>query len=101
MKYSLSVKNLDLTENDQRMLEEKLNRLTKHLVPPFHPQVMIRHDRHHRSGTVIYCRINVTQFGVVLHIERAGSTVQEALDEVVLALKQELTKRRDKRRRRR
>jgi ribosomal subunit interface protein len=82
MKYSLSTQNIELTENDQQMLEEKLARLAKLLTPPFHPDIMIKHDRHHRSGDVISCRINVTQAGNVLHIERTGTSVQEALDEV-------------------
>src|SRR3989344_9641588 len=98
MKYSLSTQNLELTEADQQLLEEKLDRLTKHLIPPFHPEIMIRHDRHHRSGQVISCRINVNQSGKVLHIEREGATVQEALDEALNALKGELTKEHDKRR---
>jgi ribosomal subunit interface protein len=101
MKYSLSTQNIELSEADQQLLEEKLGRLTKHLTPPFHPEVMVRHDRHHRSGPVISCRINVTQAGVVLHVEREGATVQEALDQAIDALKNEITKQRDKRRRRR
>ena|SRR3989344_8215418 len=101
MEYSLSTQNIALTASDQELLAEKLGRLTKHLVPPFHPEIMIRHDRHHRSGNIISCRINVTQAGTVLHVERERATVQEALDEAIEALKNELAKLRDKRRHRR
>jgi ribosomal subunit interface protein len=101
MKYSLSTKNIELTEADQERLDEKLGRLSKYLIPPFHPQVLVQQERHHRSGATIRCRINIVQAGTVLHAERMGATVQEALDEVSAALKRELIKRRDKRRLRR
>jgi len=101
MKYSLSTKNIELTETDQQMLEEKLGRLTKYLVPPFHPQVVVRYGRRHRSGAVISCAIKVNQSGAVIHAERSGNSVQEALDESIAAIRSELIKRRDKRRQRR
>ena len=101
MKYSLSTKNIELTEIDLQMLEEKLNRLTKYLVLPFHPQVVVRRERHHSSGAVINCAININQSGTVIHAERFANSVQGALDESIAAIRSELIKRRDKRRQRR
>lgn len=101
MDYSLAVKNVTVTAPDRELLEKKMQRLAKHLVPPFHARVVLQHDQHHRKGSVITCRVTVTQTGGLVHAQRSAGTIQEALDMCLSALQTELKKRRDKRRRRR
>jgi ribosome-associated translation inhibitor RaiA len=63
---------------------------------PYLIDVRLTHDRHHRQGKVITCRLNIKQGGEVFHSERAADTVQNAVDLTVAAAKQELQKYRDK-----
>jgi len=101
MKYSLSTDHIQLNDADIKALEEKMERLEKWLKPPFTVDVSIKHDKHHRSGDVIGCRINVQQAGKVYYAERKNSTVKNAVDRSVAAIKKELNKDRDKKKRRR
>ncbi|MFH1353790.1 MAG: ribosome-associated translation inhibitor RaiA [bacterium] len=98
MKYSLTTKNIQLPEADIKLLDKKLERLEKHLRPPFQTDVVLRHDRHHRTGDTVTCIVNIKQRGSVFHAQRVGKSAQEALDEVIAALKKELVKNREKRR---
>lgn len=98
MKYSLTTKNIELVEADIKLLDKKMERLEKHLRPPFQVDVVLRQDRHHRTGETVTCKINIEQGRSVYHAQRVGASVQEALDEVIAALKQELLKNREKRR---
>lgn len=100
MKYSLTTKYIELVEADIRLLDKKLERLEKHLLVPFQADVVLRRDRHHRSGETVTCKINIEQGKSVYHAQRVGESVQEALDEVIAALKKELVKNREKRRNR-
>lgn len=96
MKYSLTTKNLELTPSDLNLLDKKLERLEKYVRPPFQVDVVLRRDRHHLSGETVMCKINIEQGRTVSHGERQGETVQEALDEVIAALKKELIKSRQR-----
>ena len=99
MHYSLTTQHIDLSAEDTRQIEEKLARIQKYLIPPFHIDIVISHDTHHRQGMVILCRVNVHQGGKVIHAEREAASALTALDECLEALKQELKKARDKQRR--
>lgn len=90
MKYSITLHHIVLSDMDREQLEEKLNRLYKHLVPPYEIDVLLAHDTHHTQGDVIRCRINIEQEGKVYHAERSEGSVQDAIDSVINALKSEL-----------
>lgn len=100
MKYSLTAQHIELTEADVALLDKKLERMEKYLRPPFHTDVVLRHDTHHRTGDAVVCTINIEQGKTVWHAQRQGESIQEALDEVIAVLKRELIKNRDRRRRR-
>lgn len=100
MKYSLTTKNMQLTKADIKLLDKKLERLEKHLRVPFQTNLLLRHDQHHRTRDTITCIVNIKQKGSFFHAQRVGQSVQEALDEVVDALKNELVKNREKERKR-
>ncbi|HLD26159.1 MAG TPA: HPF/RaiA family ribosome-associated protein [Candidatus Andersenbacteria bacterium] len=99
MKHSLTCQNIELSAADYELLEEKLQRLQKHVQIPFHTRVVLRADAHHRSGQIITCTLTISQGGAIFHAERGGDTVQTAVDKTVAALKAELGKERDKQRR--
>lgn len=96
MQFNLSSKHIDLTDTDKELMQEKLNRIEKHLVPPFTVDVMCTHSTHHNKGDVVGCRINITQGKKVIHAERDAESVQDALDQCIEAIKSELLKLRDK-----
>ncbi len=96
MKYSITTQHIELSEVDLSLLDKKLERMEKYLTPPFHTDVVLRHDTHHRTGITVTCIINIKQGKAVFHAERAGESVQEALDEVIGVLKKELQKKREK-----
>lgn len=97
MKHSLTLEHIEVSDLDKKQLEEKLDRLYKHMVPPYEIDVLIAHDTHHTQGNVIRCRINIEQEGKVYHVERNEDTVQDAIDEVIAALKSELVESHDRR----
>lgn len=97
MKYSLTLRHIELSDLDRQQLEEKLNRLYKHLVPPYEIDVLLAHDTHHTQGDVIRCRVNIEQEGKVYHAERSEGSVQDSIDSVVNALKSELLASHDRR----
>jgi len=92
MKYTLHTHHIELTEADSALLDKKLDRLAKHLQPPFTASIGLRRDAHHRSGEIITCTANITHGGKTLHAERTANTIQDATDEVVQALLHELAK---------
>lgn len=97
MKFSLSTEHLTLGATDLKLIEEKMERLEKLVQPPFAADVRLDHNRHHRRGKIIICRLNIKQGGQVLHAERSGDTIQNAIDGAMTALKVELRKWQDKR----
>lgn len=97
MQYNLRAENLTLTEIDHRDLDKKLDRLQRHLTPPYTIDVTLQHDAHHLKGNVITCRINIEHRKKVFHVERVGDTIADTLDEVIHALKRELERDHDKR----
>lgn len=97
MKYTLTLEHIEISDLDRQQLEEKLDRLYKHIVPPYGIDVLIAHDTHHTQGDVIRCRINIEQEGKVYHVERNENTVQDAIDSVIAALKSELLSSHDRR----
>ncbi len=97
MKHSLKLEHIEISDMDRQQLEEKLDRLYKHMVPPYEIDVLIAHDTHHTQGNVIRCRINIEQEGKVYHVERNEDTVQDAIDKVIAALKSELVESHDRR----
>ncbi len=97
MKHSLTLEHIEISESDKQLLDEKLNRLNKHLLPPYEIDVLIAHDTHHTQGDVVRCRINVEQSGKVYHAERNEGNVQDAIDETLAAIKSELVKEHDRR----
>lgn len=97
MKYSLTREHIEISDLDKQQLEEKLNRLHKHLVPPYDIDVLLAHDTHHTQGNVIRCRVNIEQEGKVYHGERSGDSIQDAIDSVIAVLKHELLSSHDRR----
>lgn len=96
MKYNLRTEHLELSDLDHEQIDEKLDRLQKHLEPPFVIDVTLQHDTHHRHGAVVTCTINVEHGKKVFHAERSDNTVQNALDEAVNTLQKELGRAHDK-----
>lgn len=97
MKYNLHCENLELSDFEQTELDKKIERIEKHLQPPFIVDVTLHHDGHHLKGAVVTCRINVEQGKKLFHVERTGSTAADVLDAVLDALKNELERDHDKR----
>lgn len=81
---------MQLTALDQQLLNKKLNRLSKHLPTPFTCRIDVEHDGHHRTGAVVLCRINIMARKKTYHAERSAETLQDALDDVLVALRHEL-----------
>lgn len=96
MKYSITTQHIELSEADLTLLDKKLERIKKYLTPPFNANVVLRHDTHHRTGITVTCTVNIKQGKTVFHAQRAGESIQEALDEVIDVLKRELLKNQDK-----
>lgn len=92
MQYSLVTKHLTISELDQQQMEEKLNRLEKLLLVPYHMAIALEHDMHHRKGEVVHCRLNLTQRKKTFYAERSAESMQKALDEAISALRHELEK---------
>lgn len=84
-------------DEDRAMMDKKLSRLKKHLLPPYTMDVRCTHSTHHAKGDVVDCTVNIEQSGKVFHAQRSSSTIQDALDEVIEALEKELGKEHDKR----
>ncbi len=99
MNYSLRTKHITLSDFDRKQLDRKLSSLAKHLKPPFTTDIFIEHDRHHHTGQVIAFTINIKQGKKVFHAERQSESLQDALDLVLAALKRELKKEHDKKKR--
>ncbi len=97
MKHSLTLEHIEVSDLDREQLETKLDRLYKHILPPYEIDVLIAHDTHHTQGDVIRCRINIEQKGKVYHVERNKDTVQDAIDSVITALRSELLSSHDRR----
>lgn len=96
MEYSLRVRGLNLTAMDQQLLDKKLERLERHVPTPFSCSVDIEHDQHHRKGAVVLCRVNITSHKKTYHVERSAETVQDAMDQVLEALRHDLERDHDK-----
>ena len=96
MKYNLQ-SDLDFSTADQRLLDKKMNRIGKLLEPPYTIDLRFKRDTHHATGNVVTCTINIKQGKKVHHAERSGENPQNALDQVLQAMRQELKKHHDKR----
>lgn len=90
MKHSLRTEHIELSEIDKEQLDEKLNRLEKHLALPYVADVTISHDTHHTSGKVVRCTIIIEQGKHLFRAERSEDSVQNAIDASVAAIKSEL-----------
>lgn len=101
MHYSLTLQHIELSELDRQQLDEKLARLDKLINFPATIALVVRHDTHHRQGDVVTCTITLGLDRHHLHTERTASSVQDAFDEAIGALKQELAKHHDKHKRQR
>ena len=96
MKYSLSLKGVEISDVDRNLLEQKLNRLKKRVKPPFRADIVLSHDKRHRTGSVVKCTINFHYMGTIAHVDRTADTAQDAIDESIRALKNEIMKKKDK-----
>ncbi len=92
MKYSLRTEHLTLTDFDQQQLDKKLNRLGKHLLPPFVIDISLLHDTHHQKGAVVTCIITIEQGKKVFHAQREAESIQDAMDRCLEAISRELRK---------
>lgn len=97
MKYSLRTEHIELSNQDREKLEDCLNRLEKHIEPPFVTDVTIIHDTHHIHGSVIRCTIMIEHGKKIYRAERSEDTVQNAIDAAVSAIKSELSSDHDRR----
>lgn len=96
MKYSLRTQGIKLTDLDRGQLDEKIDRLKTHLQPPFVMDVSVIHEKLRSQGDSVTCKITVEQGKKVFHAERVNSSVQNALDETISAVRKELKKEHDK-----
>ncbi len=99
MQFKLTKKNLEVSDDDESVIDEKLSRIAKHLRTPFVVDVMLRRDTHHQSGDVYLCRINVEEGKRVFHSERTGESTLDALDETIAVIIGQLEKEHDRHRR--
>ncbi len=97
MLYSLTARNIEVSDWDREQLDKKLERLHKHLLPPFQINVHVSHDRHHIHGEVVECTISITHQGSDIYAKRSTSSIQDSVDECIEAVRQELAKAHDKR----
>ncbi len=97
MKHSLRLEHITLTDLDTQHLEDKLNRIEKHLTAPYTVDVTLMHDTHHAKGNVVTCTIIIEQGKQVFRAERAQETVPTAIDACISALKSSLLSSHDRR----
>jgi ribosomal subunit interface protein len=97
MQYSLTTRNIEASDWDRQQLEKKIERLGKHLLPPFQIDIHVSHSRHHTNGEVVECTINIKQQSADFYTKRSNSSFQDALDDALDAMGQELAKAHDKR----
>lgn len=90
MKHSLRLEHITLTDLDTAHLEDKLNRIEKHLAAPYTVDVTITHDTHHAKGNVVTCTIIIEQGKEIFRAERTSDTVPNAIDASISALKSSL-----------
>lgn len=99
MKYSLRLQDVALTDEDQRLMDSKLDRIKKHLIPPYVADISCTRTVLKTAGESVTCIINIEQGKKVFHAERTSNTLQNALDEAVAAVGRELAKEHDKHKR--
>jgi ribosomal subunit interface protein len=97
MQYTLSLVHIDLSDADRQEMDEKLDRMKRHLVPPFTMDVRLTRSVHHKTGDVVNAHVTIQMGGHVFHTERSAGNVIGAIDDVVGALKNELEKAHNKR----
>jgi len=97
MKYSFRSQHIEVTELDRQQMDNKLDRLKKHLSPPFVIDVNCIREHLRSAGEMVKCSITIEQGKKVFHADRTASSMQSALDEVIAALQKELAKKHDKR----
>lgn len=97
MQYTLSLQHITLSDTDEQLMNEKLDRLEKHLLPPFTSHVRFTRNTHHLKGDVVKCIVTINQGKEVFHAEREASNIQDALDEVISALNKNLGRAHSKR----
>ncbi|HSX25287.1 MAG TPA: HPF/RaiA family ribosome-associated protein [Candidatus Andersenbacteria bacterium] len=97
MQYSLRTDHIELSQQDTEKLEQELQKLEKHVVPPFVTHITFIHDTHHVHGSVIRCIIIIEQGKHVYRAERSEDSVANAIDSAVTALKSELSSDHDRR----
>ncbi len=97
MKHSLRLEHITLTELDAKHLEDKLDRIEKHLTAPYTADVHILRDAHHIKGDVITCTIIIEQGKEMFRVERTSDTVPNAIDACIAALKSSLLSSHDRR----
>jgi ribosomal subunit interface protein len=96
MNYTLHLQHAELSDFDKELLEKKLQRLQKHLTPPFGIHVTFERNMHHKGGDIMTCKLDVTLHSHTSHAERESDTIQNALDETIEAIDSELSKQHDK-----
>ncbi len=90
MNYTLYLHHVELSDFDKELVEKKLDRLKKHLTPPFSLHLTFDRNMHHKGGDVITCKLDVKHAAAGTHAERESDTVQNALDATIEATLQEL-----------
>lgn len=96
MQYSLRTQHIEVTDLDRDQLDHKLDRIKKHLMPPFTIDISIERETLHSSGETVNVRINIEQGKRVFHADRSDATLQNALDAAIEAISAELKKEHDK-----
>ncbi|MBI1833870.1 MAG: ribosome-associated translation inhibitor RaiA [Candidatus Andersenbacteria bacterium] len=99
MKYSLRTHNLEVSDLDRQQMDEKLDRLEKHIQIPFVADVSLERHTLRSAGETVTCIIRVEQGKQLFRSERSDSSLQTALDEAIDAIQKELKKAHDKNKR--
>ena len=99
MKYSLRTHQLTVTDMDLEQMEKKLDRLNKHLIPPFVVDVNCEREMLKTAPESITCTIRIEQAKKVFHAKRTDVTLQNALDQAIESIQKELRREHDKRKR--
>ncbi len=90
MKYSIRTQHIELSEFDQRLLTKKVERLKKHVSPPYVMDISIIGENHRNNNEAVTCRINIQEGGKVYHTERTAENAENAMDQAVQALHNEI-----------
>ena len=99
MKYSLRTEHVSLNTADEEQINKQLRTLSIHRKLPDITDISFHKSTPHGKGNIISCIINIQQGKRLLHTERDGETLQNALAQSIEVLRRKLQKNHDEQQR--